>query len=476
MEARHIEVWDATTADRLAALNVLPGSDDAEYIETLAFDETGGRLGVIGEEGSGLQFNLARLAETEIGATYLDTQWVRGLNPRFLGYHVDGAIEIWDLPVGQPVARVIQHGGSADRSGPIAFLYAPEARRLVLFGEHRMWIYDTRQGTETSGGSFGVAAAAQTLVSGQKGVMSQYAGLVPVSLSREGGVLLAADRGGATRIWNVTDLREIWSADNLQAAALSPDGRFVVSAGPDDALRAWDLASGKEAWRVAGVNAKVTVKDEDEDDVLRPGVMSLAFSVDGRQVAARLLNRKLRAFEASNGREMAEGWPVHAPGGSWDLPPLETFSPDGTLRAVANDSQVRISRTDGDRELTIVRHDADPDPTRNSVVALSFSPDGRFLVTGSQDRTARVWDLTGQELAFVRHEAPLVAVAFTANGDRVITAAVDRRVHTWMWRDAELEAHVCGRLTRNLTPDEWRNHLGEVPHSATCPNLPLPGK
>ena len=141
-----------------------------------------------------------------------------------------------------------------------------------------------------------------------------------------------------------------------------------------------------------------------------------------------------------------------------------------------NDSQVRISRIDGDRELAIVRHDADPDPTRNGVVALSFSPDGRFLVTGGRDRTARVWDLSGQELVFVRHEAPLVAVAFAANGDRVVTAAGDRGVHIWMWRDAALEAHICGRLTRNLVPDEWRHHLGEVPHSATCSKLPLPGK
>ena len=148
--SRHIEVWDAATADRLAALDVLRGSDDVEDIGTVAFDETGGRLGVIGEEGSGLQIGLSPLKETEIGATYTDdTQWVLGLDPRFLGYHVDGAIEIWDLPAAQPMARVFH------RAGPKleAFLYAPEAHRLVLFDEQRISIYDTAPGTEASQGA-----------------------------------------------------------------------------------------------------------------------------------------------------------------------------------------------------------------------------------------------------------------------------------------------------------------------------------
>jgi WD40 repeat protein len=415
--------------------------------------------------------NLATLVENEIGATYTDTQWMLGLNPGTLGYRDGGAIEIWDLPAGQPLAHVIHSG----ESGLAAFLYAPEAHRLLLFEEHRLSIYDTRPGTETSNDRFGVLAASETLVSAQQGVTSQYSGLVPVGLSRDGSVLLAADRAGTTRVWNAkTGLREIWSASNLEAAALAPDGRLVVGAGPDDAIRAWDPDSGKEVWRVAGVNAKVTVKDDDDDDILRPGVMALGFSDDGREVTARLLNRDPRVFEAGSGRELTDEPSASATGRAPAMSPLATVSPDGRLRAAVNDNEVRISRIDGDRELAIVRHDADPDLTHNSVVALAFSPDGRFLVTGGRDRTARVWDLTGRELALVRHDAPLVAVAFAANGDRLVTVAADRRVRAWMWRDTELEAHICGRLTRNLTPDEWRNNLGDARYSATCPTLPQP--
>jgi WD40 repeat protein len=469
--ARHIEVWDAVTADRLTALDVLPGSDDVEYIETVAFDETGARLGVIGEEGSGLQFSLSPLKETKIGATYTDTQWLRGLNPRFLGYTADGAIEIWDLPAAQPMARVIQSAGTK----PVAFVYAPDAHRLVLFDEQRTLVYDTAPGTEVSRGSFGDAATPGIAVSGQLGFTSEYGGLVPVSLSRDGAVLLAAARSGTTRAWNVAaGPREIWRGSSLDAVALSPGGRTVVGAGPDDAIRAWDLASGKEAWRVAGVNAKVTVKDDEGDDVLRPDVLLVAFSDDDQRIAVRLRNRPQRVFEAGSGREVpgdAARVPVR------DVGAVAAVSPDGALHAAVsgnNSEQIRLSRVDGDRELALVRHDADPDLSRNRVVALAFSPDSRFLVTGGLDRTARVWDLTGQELAFIRHDAPLVAVAFSADGGVLVTAAEDRSVRTWMWRDADLQGRICERLTRNLSPKEWSTLLGDATYAATCDKLSVP--
>ena len=470
--ARHIEVWDATTADRLASLDVLPGSEDVEYVGAMAFDETGARLGVMGEMGSGLQLGLSPPGRTEIGAIYTEANWLRTLDPRFLGYTAEGGIEIWDLPAARPMARVIQVAGTT----PMGFAYAPEGHRLVVFDEQRVSVYNTAPGTELTRGSFGDLATSGTAVSGQLGFTSDYRDIVLVSLSRDGAVLLAAaPRGGTARAWDVTaGAREIWHGSGLDAVAFSPDGRTVVGAGPDDALRAWDLATGKEAWRVLGVNAKVTVKDDEGPDESVPDVQLVAFADDGQHVAVRLLSRAARVFEARSGREVS-GEVARVP--QREVGAVEAVSPDGALRAVVigdNREQVRLSRVEGDRELALVRHDADPDVRQNSVVALAFSPDSRFLVTGSQDRTARVWDLTGQELAFIRHDAPLVAVAFSADGGVVVTAAEDRSVRTWLWRDADLQGHICERLTRNLSRKEWSTLFGDATYAATCDKLPVP--
>ena len=62
---------------------------------------------------------------------------------------------------------------------------------------------------------------------------------------------------------------------------------------------------------------------------------------------------------------------------------------------------------------------------------LRESGDGKRILSGSLDRTARLWDVdTGSELArFGAHEGPVYAVAFTKDG--VLTGSGDRNIRLW---------------------------------------------
>jgi WD40 repeat protein len=68
----------------------------------------------------------------------------------------------------------------------------------------------------------------------------------------------------------------------------------------------------------------------------------------------------------------------------------------------------------------------------DSVNAAAYSPDGRTIVTGSDDGTARTWDsATGIDLAMFRENSPVRSVAYSSDGKQIATGAQDGTVDVW---------------------------------------------
>jgi WD40 repeat protein len=70
---------------------------------------------------------------------------------------------------------------------------------------------------------------------------------------------------------------------------------------------------------------------------------------------------------------------------------------------------------------------------REVAVELALSRDGKTLLSGSWDNTARLWDTqTGEELHILRgHSGPVSAVSFCADGKRVLTGSRDETIILW---------------------------------------------
>lgn len=74
------------------------------------------------------------------------------------------------------------------------------------------------------------------------------------------------------------------------------------------------------------------------------------------------------------------------------------------------------------------------------VTALALSPDGKHVVSGSTDGTARVWDVvTGAEVARMLHDEPVYAAAFSLDGRLVASGSDDATLRVW---DASTGAEV----------------------------------
>jgi tetratricopeptide (TPR) repeat protein len=106
------------------------------------------------------------------------------------------------------------------------------------------------------------------------------------------------------------------------------------------------------------------------------------------------------------------------------------FSGDGRWLATGSDdktAQIWLAMTGAPG--TRVRHSG----WLHWVSAVAFSPDGRWLATGSHDTTARIWDSTsGKELLKVTHtNAVVTAVAFSPDSRWLATGSYDKTARIW---------------------------------------------
>ena len=64
---------------------------------------------------------------------------------------------------------------------------------------------------------------------------------------------------------------------------------------------------------------------------------------------------------------------------------------------------------------------------------MAFSPDGKHLLSGCEDKTAKVWELaTGDCTATLQgHSSSVFSVAFSPDGAQLATGSGDKTVKVW---------------------------------------------
>jgi WD40 repeat protein len=149
--------------------------------------------------------------------------------------------------------------------------------------------------------------------------------------------------------------------------------------------------------------------------------------------------------------------------------PLRTIAiaPDGRqVLTASDDGTARLWQLDGTGEaLVLAGHEG-------KLFAATFSPDGKRVLTASEDGTARVWS-RGNANEFVvlkGHGGALTAAAFSPDGARVVTASRDGTARVWQADGSGspmvLQGHEGAVLDARFSPDGARILTASSDHTA----------
>lgn len=369
-----------------------------------------------------------------------------------------GGVHLWDaaslLPV--PANPVIKHGAPVRR-----VRFAPDSRRLATASGSQVWVWDLAGAQIVPGGVPGMLSKSgvRRIVSAD-GVISVFNGVeehpapseiettlrvTGLELNYDGTLaLLTGERA------SVTGHRELWSLPEMSRLAFSgaPDGvTNQVVLGPRGSFAA---RLGSEEIEILN-----TARRESRTLPLGPSPEKGLFSPDERLFAVTT-GGIIRVFETDRGEEHCEPLQATAPVS------VMAFSPDSRLFAASAADHLVAGKAIVVWDLQSGRRIGVPLLHADGVLDLSFSPDSRSLVSGSEDGTAVLWNpVTGEALEVLEHLGQVKAVAFNAAGNWVATISSDRTARLWDVASGEY-------LTPPLPHD---GHVAAVSFTATGKEL-----
>src|SRR5262249_33590453 len=162
-------------------------------------------------------------------------------------------------------------------------------------------------------------------------------------------------------------------------------------------------------------------------------VWKALFTPDGKQVVTVSDDKTVRLWDVNTGQTVRVLRPPIGPGKEGKLY-AAALSPDGRLLAVGgfgwNDGRkpiylIHLTTSRAERNLAGVptggRIERTLEGHKGEVSALAFSPDGKWLASGSGDRTVRIWNVASGDCVqtLPGHKERIAEVAFAPDGQHL---------------------------------------------------------
>jgi len=452
---RTARVWDFESGRILFASPPHPGQ-----IHCALLSKNGGHLVTGSADGKVRIYDLTTGAASGLSADYGDAVHALAFSPdeRRIAYaggdwswagSQDASIRIWDLASGE-TRRLVGH------EQPVYGLaWSPDGKLLVscgMDGKIKAWDPDSGEDLPPAfeaspkqhvmcradftpdgrllavvGGDLPYPTARATLFEVRtRRIVHEYgghsAGVQGIRFSPDGQSFATSSFDGTVKLWRVPPLPEFLNLEGhsqpVWTAVFSQDGSHVATGSLDQTARLWDTETGLLLRTLQ----------------VRFPVISLAFSPDGERLVT------------VGPENSACIWKIETAG----VPRSSRRQEDHAI-ASESDQSLLTSAPATQTPLQLHGH-------ARAVLAVAWSPDGRWIATGSKDNTARIWDAVSglERLKFTGHSNFIQAVGFSSDGQVLATGSADGTARVW--------STSSGRCQQILT-----NHKGAVLSLAFSP-------
>ncbi|MDE0634900.1 MAG: leucine-rich repeat domain-containing protein [Candidatus Poribacteria bacterium] len=325
----------------------------------------------------------------------------------------------YETRTGLPAGAIARFG----KGGINVMQFSPDGRKLAVGTDIGVWLYDSAIGKsrylhgKTTRQSNAVAFSPDGRILASGGSSNPDIQLWNMETGEE---LLRIALPISTNL-HLMNKKDVTYEKSVAALAFSKDGSTLLSLSHSGIFNYWDVYTGKKL-------------SEYRSNFDSEGV--LALSENGRNFACGYWNGKIWSGDASTGERTAtlKGHAANSfrkilkNADKYRRIRALAFSPDGKfLASGSEDKKVQVWHTSGStRNATLKGH-------TGWITALTFSKDGKILASGDTDSTVRLWDVyKKRSLATLKgHTNGILAMAFTQDGSTLATGSADGTIRFW---------------------------------------------
>jgi WD40 repeat protein len=406
-----IRLWDVATGELVGFFR---GHDQA--VLSLAFSRDGSKL------ASGSYDNTIKIWDTLSGDLLRTltghTQRVNSVafspdGNTIASGSFDGTIKLWKTETGEQISTLSGHSNWV-----LAIEFSPDGR-FLLSGSWdetvNIW-------------SFPDGKLLKTLKANSP--------IVSISLTSDGTVVAASMNSGVAILWSVPDgvlLRTLRAHDGVaHTVNFVRRSHNLITGGDDKVVRRWDIGAAVviREYKGSGVSAS-----------------SVLFSPDGTAFVSYGASETFRVWRIGETLELEDSF-LHK-----EAIYTAAFSPDSRLLATS-DLSGAISIWDIKRSRLVRKIEAG-----GWTFAMAFSKDATLLAIGGVSNNVETWSVTtGRRIrSFTGHTDPIRSVALSPDGKALVSTSDDHTIRFWNLETGETVKTIEGiRGRSSLSPDGLR--------------------